>query len=477
MVADTLRGRAVPYAAAAAAALLTFRAASGAVGGDPLIALGLVGLVAAAAALLRPRESLLALIVLGATLLPDRSGAFDVAGIRSDPFEAFAFLLIGVWLVHLLVGGAHRPRFLLPWSLFYAGTLVGLWVGARAGASGEVLFGVAKAYAMYLLPLVFSTFFATAVWQNRLERFVFAACTAGSIGTLLAAGAGIDLGGEAVTGVVETLGEATEAQRIRTPLLSLLVVGILLLSARMMTRATRAGDVARMSLYVVAILLSFNRSTWVPLAIGVTLLAVLRRGRRVVGRGFRVGIALSIVGIVTYGAAGAGLAGPTGKAAAERVRSALDSSVTTEESYRDRQQESTVARATLRRSPVVGVGIARPYGARRAVYKDNPPRIVYYDRLFIHNTYFGVWLQLGILGLLGVALLAVAIVREGIAAARTLPPEHSTRNVAAGLAMLVFALAALFQTSLTHRATIVGMSVALALLQRPRQPGRRHSEV
>lgn len=121
--------------------------------------------------------------------------------------------------------------------------------------------------------------------------------------------------------------------------------------------------------------------------------------------------------------------------------------------------------------------MARPYGARRAVYKPDPPRIVYYDRLFIHNTYFGVWLQLGILGLLGVVLLAVAIVREAIAAVRTLPPEHSTRNVAAGLAMLVFALAALFQTSLTHRATIVGMSVALALLQRPRQDVRRHSEV
>jgi O-antigen ligase len=467
VIADVSR-RTAGAATMVVGVVVTWVAVTDAVRGSLLLAAAIAGGLAAVTVLSRPRGALVALLVLGATVLPDRWGAFSVAGVRSDLVELLAFLMMGVWVLGMTTGRFAAPGFVGPWVLLLAGAVTGLAVGHLRGAPVGDLLGEGKALAFYLLPLVFTALFATASQQALLERWLLRIATVGSVVVLLAAGTGLELAGGLRTGTVETLGSAVDAQRIRTPLLALLVVGTLVVAARLMTRTGMRADPLRLGLYLTVIALSFNRSTWVPLALAVALLAQLRPGARVPGRGLRVAIAGVVTAVALSVAAGAGALGATGSAAAARVGSTLNPSVLAERSYEDRQRETEVAFSALARSPLVGVGVARPYGARRQVYLDNPPRLVFVDRRFIHNTYLAVWLQLGLLGVLATGWLSVSITREAIRARSELPAALAARHVAAALSLLVFGLAALLQTSFAHRPTILGLSCALALLQRPR---------
>ncbi|MCU1589887.1 MAG: hypothetical protein JWP11_1143 [Frankiales bacterium] len=458
--------------AMAAFGLLAWESAARAVAGSTMLVYALAGGLALALAIYRPRPALIVLLIVGATVLPDRAGQFAVGGVRSDLAEVGAFLLVGVWLLYLVSGSVAKPGFAGPWLVFYVAVGIAICVGAVHGTNPADLLGYVKAYAFYLLPVVFTSFFASATEQDFLERWLFRLCTAGSLLVLAAASTGFPLGAQRAS-TVETLDTAVSAQRIRTSLLSLLVVGVLLLVGQMASSRVTRRSVAQLSLYLLPIGLSFNRSTWIPLILGLVLLLLLRPGPRVRGRGLRAGLSLVVAGSILTVAASSGLLGRTPQAALDRAASTVDSSVLSERSYTDRQDEDRAASAAIRRSPVVGVGLGQPYGARRPVYLSSPPRIIFTERLFIHNTYLGIWLQVGLLGIVAILLLGASIARavhDVVRVDRT--QTDSTRRLAAGLAMFVFAASAILQTSLTHRPTILGMSCALALLQRPRLPPR-----
>jgi O-antigen ligase len=146
----------------------------------------------------------------------------------------------------------------------------------------------------------------------------------------------------------------------------------------------------------------------------------------------------------------------------QRVVSTVRPDVLEESSYRDRADENRIALDALRRSPVFGVGLGQPYGARRAVYASAPPRYEYEDRLFIHNGVLGIWLQLGVLGLAGFGWLGLTVLRYVRDAARSHDPAR-IRQVSAGVAILAFGLQALLAIAITIRPTIVALSLALTL--------------
>lgn len=416
----------------------------------------------------RPQAGLLLLLVLGATVLPDRSASFSVGGVRSDAVEALSLLLIAVWLLATLFRRLARPRLLAGLLLFQVAVVVGVLVGHRNGATNQDLLGEAKAYMLYTLPLVFAAYFATAQSQARLERWVIALCDFGAAATMLGVALGLPFINQLRTGVVDTLGTSASVNRVISPVLALITLGLLFVLGRVLERGATPADIARLALYGVAETLGFGRSTWLPLVVGMVLLALLRQGKRVPLRGLRASIVIVVLSVGAYGLAASGSLGPTAKAAAARAASTVNPKVTSELSYADRQSETREAVKTLGTSPVVGVGLARPYGARRPLYFDNPPRIVYTDRLFVHNTYLGIWLRVGLLGLLAVAILAWGVVKETVFAVRTLPPSVSTRHLAAALSLAVMAVSATFQTLLTYRPSILAISCALALVQRPR---------
>jgi hypothetical protein len=449
--------------------LVTWAASTRAAAGSSLLVMAVLGALLLAFVASRLTAAAIGLLVLGGTLLPDRWGALSVAGVRTDAVEVFAFLVILAFCAQAVLGRVRRPRILWPFLLFQVAVVLGLFVGAAHGTGRDGLQGGFKTFVLYLLPVVFAGLFASEQAQDSLDRALIRICDIGSVVAVAAAVLHLPLAGGTVTTQVETLGETVNASRIRTPLLALLTVAILLVLGRVLDRGATRGDALRLLGYPLPVLLSFNRSTWVPLLGACVLLGLLRRGgpgER--GRGLRVGLVALLVGGLAFGVATSGALGETPRAAAQRAASAVNPSVTRELSYTDRQREDAVARKAIAASPLVGVGIGRPYGARRAIYYTNPPRLVYFDRLYIHNSYLGVWLQLGLLGLLALAVIGIATVRETVAALRELPAAVSTRHLAAGLSVLVAASAAVFQTSLGNRASILGLSCAFALLQRPR---------
>jgi O-antigen ligase len=172
-----------------------------------------------------------------------------------------------------------------------------------------------------------------------------------------------------------------------------------------------------------------------------------------------------VVAVAVYIGGSNGTFGDTGRALALRVASIGNSDVLEESSLEDRTEEWEDAARALRRSPIVGVGIGAPYGAVRSVYDLDLNRRVYAQRLYIHNSWLGAWLRLGLLGVAGFLLLLRTVWREGARARREQPTEAASLVLVGVLAVYGFALQALFQTTLTDRATIVALACATAFVE------------
>ena len=455
-------------------ALLLLAAAAGAfevsrwfVQGRLLPGLLLVLATAAVLVLRAPGSAVVLLTVLGATVFTLPVLPLRIGPVQSDVPELLVLALGLGLVVGWLTGRASLPStYLRPLLLLAAAVGSGLVVGAVGGVSRAYLIGDLKPYLYYSVALTAAAAFASEARQQLLARLVVGIATVACLVVLVQAALGFTVASESDTQLY-TLGTLFQAYRYRPPLLNLLPLAILLVTARAATRGITPVRAAQLALFVTVEALGFNRSSWFPILAAGLLLVVLRPGPRRHGRTLRVSMALGLLVPSLLVLAGAGLLGPTGTALSARLGSTVDSRVVRESSYEDRSAEDRSALTTLARTPVVGVGIGGLYGARRPTYRYDLGYYVYVDRPYLHNSFLFAWLQLGLLGLGAFLWLGVRVARTARRAVVELPWEVASRVLAACLALLAYGVTAVFQPYLIDRSAIVAVGLALALAQSP----------
>ncbi|MEA3077455.1 MAG: O-Antigen ligase [Actinomycetota bacterium] len=426
---------------------------------ERMLGFALAGAVVAFALVGRPQWIGLALVVTGATVFPSKATAFAVAGLRSDLVEvlglAFLALALMAWLA-----GTRRPSspFAGPVSLLLVAAVVGAIVGQRHGASlGEVQ-GPLRTYFLYGLCLPFAWFFATFVDRRRLADWIVGLGSLGSAAVVVHQ-AGVHILNYAVSDEVVTLGSRADVARIRAPVTTLAVLALLIVVARA-AKGIGKLEVAEIAVLSTCLALSYTRSTWFATFVGIVLVVVARPGPRVPLRGLRTALVVLAAGTGLYAVATLGGLGHAGQVVASRFGTSLNSRVVEDQSYQQRLDENAVAVKAIRRNPVVGVGLARPFGVDRVVYVADPaPRLVTVPQLFVHNIVLMVWLQLGLLGVAALAWLVVRLLRT-LATARVAGTELTVAGAAAAVAFL---LQGLLQTTVQHRPTLIALGLALAL--------------
>ena len=414
--------------------------------------------------LTRTKWVIVALFLITGTLLSSRFGSFEIGGIRSDLPEVLLLALLGGWLLQKAL---TREADVIP----FAYATVGLVAAALAGAAialgrgsqfGDVL-GPLKTFLFWLLVLPLASVLRSQKDLDWLERVVIGIAVAASALTLALAVLGIGVPSGDVAGIT-SLGVYSEATRYRPASLQLAFLAAFLLSHRVAMHRWSIRRGAGMAVLLLAQAISFNRSTWVALVVGLGLYAAFRPGNREPLRGLSVGIVSLAVLLGSLFLAGSGALGGSAEAVALRARSVVTPSVFEERSQELRNQENAVALSALRRSPLTGVGLNRPFGNRSAVYSHRAGAVVYSDTLLIHNTYLKLWLETGIFGIIALIGLALATRKMARRQTRAAIPTLGSRSLAAALCLLGFALQAVYQTKLYHRPTIIAATAALAIL-------------
>jgi O-antigen ligase len=161
------------------------------------------------------------------------------------------------------------------------------------------------------------------------------------------------------------------------------------------------------------------------------------------------------------GLAGVGVFGATGEALTGRVTSVLTGNALAEDSLADRQRENVAALDTLRRHPVMGTGVAVPYGGEIVSYDNLHDRTKVEARPWIHNQYLRIWLWLGVFGLVAVGLLMVRVAAVVVHSWRT---PAGVLVVALGLGLACLASQSVMQTTLIDRPTLTVVALVLAMM-------------
>ena len=459
------RAIAATVAGVAVAAGLAGAAAGGSAFVVPLALAAVAGLVAVG----WPRAAVIGVLA-AAYLLPNRVLPFSFAGVRSDLIEVAAFALVALAVLPGTARWARArplagPAFALLGALLFGATVAGF-----RGAERATVLGPFKTLALFLLAVPFAALIGDAAGRQTLERWIHRLSCAGSVITLVVAATGGTLRGEGADDVV-TLGITSEAQRLRPSILSLLFLATVLVVHELALRGVTAGRLARLTLYVTVQLISFNRSSWVPLLIAIVVYVVFRPGARQPGRGLGMTLGVAGAALLTVTAASSGMLGPTASAVSLRVRSVTNPEVFEERSYKLRAEETDKAWAAIREQPVTGVGLGQAYGNQQRVETDAPGGRRTEESLLLHNSLLKIWLWLGIAGVLAFAWLARRVVQLAGAARRHVLVWEGSRALAAAAACLGFLVRSVFQTSLTSRSTIFAVVCALVLVAGARDEG------
>ena len=208
---------------------------------------------------------------------------------------------------------------------------------------------------------------------------------------------------------------------------------------------------------------SMTRTTWAPLLAVWLALPVMARGRAGLRSAFLRGTAVMVVLVVGLGVAATGSLGTTAQAMAVRAISVTDDDVTQDESLQDRLVEDEMALGHIRNNPLGGIGFPRPYGAFQYEYDVDQDLTRYIDKLFIHQTYLGLWMWFGILGVLSVLVLA-AYIGRAYWLIWNMRYRDASAPVAALGGVIVLAVSSMFQTNLLYRPAYFALAIGLACI-------------
>lgn len=358
---------------------------------------------------------------------------------------------------------SERPRFTVPIAVFLVALGWGLLVATRAGNS----LGESFHSGLNCLPLL-SYFFIREVYAGR-SRVLFQdlVVVTGALSAVTLSA--IIVGFEPLIGrsenSIQTRGMSFDAVRIDPPLLRLMCITLLLVAFVKIPKPGRFGWVRwPIILAMLAVqAYSMTRTTWAPLLLAWLALPLLIWGVTAVPRVLGRGVAMGLVLTVGLGVASTGALGPTADAMAVRALSVTDDNITADPSLQDRLVENQQALDHIQQHPIAGIGFPRPYGAYQYEYDVEQDLTRYIDKLFIHNTYLGLWMWFGILGLLSVVVLIVYVLRA-VWVIRHMRYRDASAPLAAAAGLLVLAVSSGFQTNLLYRPAYFAVAVGLACL-------------
>lgn len=357
-------------------------------------------------------------------------------------------------------GSALEPeRSVFGWPLMglIAAVAVGCVWGLVNGGDGPGIADTAR--AILLVPLVFVV--VQRAFAGRLPQLVALTVVGASVASAVEIVASI-VGAQRLlvderTSVI-TGTDTSEVSRLASPVLPLWGPLLILLVSGAFPMRPRWRLVLLAVPGVVHEALSFNRSTWAPLLAFAVVVAVARFGARGVVKRL---VAAVLLGTLALGLAGVGAFGSTGEALAGRVTSVLTGNALAEDSLADRQRENVAALDTLRRHPVMGVGVGVPYGGEIVSYDNLHDRTEVEARPWIHNQYLRMWLWFGVFGLVMVGLLMVRVASVVVHSWRT---PTGVLVVALGLGLACLALQSVMQTTLIDRPTLTVVALVLAMM-------------
>lgn len=452
-----------------AAAGLTLQLAQQAAAGRSYLAVLVVAGLGGVALLKAPRTAVTGLLVLSCTLWLSPRWPLGLGGVRTDVVEILAVGLMGAWLLWRV---AQSPSVQTPYRaglllLAIAVPAEAAFALAHTGVRPQVIANV-KTFGLYFLVLPFCAFFRTEEQKRLLGRIVVRVATVTSVAVLLAVAFGVQLEGRPGTAVDVT--DLAQTTRIRPAVLPLLFLATMIVLARSSVHGATPARVLQLAIFASVWAVSYNRSSWVSLLLAGVLLLVIRPGARRTTRTLATGLAMVAAVPLVAALAYAGAIGAVPQTVATRASTLFNDEAVSSNSLTDRSREYDDAFRAISRQPVFGVGVGGLYGARRPYYDEGLGVIRYQDRLFSHNSWVYLYLQLGLLGLAAFAGLSIAVIRNATAALRRPDNDAALTAVAAACALVGAGIEAAFNPNLLLRPSIVAFALCLALVVQPGRP-------
>lgn len=437
--------------------------------GQSRLMFGAVALVLAVVVMRTPRVAVIGVALLwgGAVAIP-----VQTFYIGSKLHLTFGDLCLALGFVGWRLQQRHRaaesgvrdkPFFTVPIVLFLVAVAWGILVAIRAGDSPGESFHT----AINCAPLL-AYFLMRNVYKGRSATLVrdLVIVTITSCAIVLVA---IAIGFEPLIGrspnLVFTRGVDFNTVRIDPPVLRIMCVTVLLAT---FAKFPREGRLAMLRWPGIAMMLaieafSLTRTTWTPMLVAWLLLPLLAWGWAGTSATVRRGALMAVALIALLGVATAGTLGTTAKAMAIRAASVTDSGITKDPSLQDRLLEDEAAWAQIKQHPITGIGFPRAYGAYQYAYNADTDTTEYIDKHFIHQSYLGIWLWFGVLGIGALVVLGGYLVHALVVIRRMRYRDLTVpMTVVAGLGAL--GLASAFQTNLIYRPAYFAVAACLACL-------------
>lgn len=397
---DTRTGQAVVLVGAAAAIGVLLTVGLAVVG--PAAALLPIALVACWWLFWHPVATL-ATLVTTTVLIEGQPGVWPVALDRwygslgptpLHPPDVLVLLLLG-WVVYeRLTSGRPGPGigpFTLPMALMAVALAFGLVTGYLGPSNKIDLVGSARVVGLLLVvPYVTAEVLRRRGNPRRAVSFVVVLVVIRAAVGLVAVLTDHTSGAAGSTGVAASL--SAEASTFYEPTMNFLMVVVLL---GVLVAVVRRVPLPRWlylaaPVLVVTLALSYRRSFWIALVLGVVLVLLVASGQR--GRPWLV-LGAAAVGLALYVAISAGGATDTTNPVLYRAESLSPSKLASSTGDRYRLDEQRNVLAEIRAHPLTGLGLGVPWTIRYALSENHIG-----GQLYTHVTPLWFWLKLGPLG-------------------------------------------------------------------------------
>jgi O-antigen ligase len=221
--------------------------------------------------------------------------------------------------------------------------------------------------------------------------------------------------------------------RVRSPGLTLTYVAAAFCLAATFwgPRSRRMWAVILLGLTSAGLLASLNRNMVLGLLAGFLVAVVFAKHRTIAVTALISGALIATCGLIVIGGAAA-------NGVADRFLQLTDYKYLVDTTLGDRYYETGLAVAALSREPITGLGWGSDYGARLSTDPNSSHSLE--PRLWLHNQYLYLWLQMGLAAVLVTVVLIGRAMAAGARWARE--AEDGTAWIGLGLVIALVALAA-----------------------------------
>lgn len=422
------------------------------------------GLAAFLVFTLRPVIAAVLLLVMWGTVITPKFGQLGLGPVHASIAELILFTALVAVLRRWIADGAPARGYRLtgPMTALIAAVFFGAAVGIHNGEPvREAIDAVRSMLALAAFFVLRNAFHGRSA---TLARWLVATTTVGCLLAAIGIVTGLPISGRSVDYLI-TDGAVAHVDRIDPPALRMVSVVLIMLmcGAALKNRPVLRTFAILAMLYIE--LMSFTRSTWIPLLlVGLVVPAVISLRPRLLVFTERL-VVLTATAAILLALAASGALGFTAKTAYTRLASTVSSSTLSDSSLTDRtQNELDNAIPSILHHPITGVGLNLPYGASNAYYGPLLDITTASDRRFIHNTPIGIWLWLGLPGLLAAIWLTVRVATMGRRIYTRGRRHLIGPPIGAAAGLLVLAVQSTFQTNLLYQPALLTGAAGLAYL-------------